>query len=193
MSRCTENAEEKLECFNRVLAIDPTNKHALEGIKRFGGEGKRQESLAGILQRSRIALMERQKARVILIVVVVVLAFIALVLVFGNEARVGGGSTSTIGGSSSSSSTVERGWLCDLDGRGEVALWSKPALAFQDGNEVVDAVGMSLRGCVDVTLLDETTNDGILFYRISVGGQRGWVDVEYYYPARLGKPSWSTN
>jgi hypothetical protein len=35
MSRCTENAEEKLECFNRVLAIDPTNKHALEGIRKL--------------------------------------------------------------------------------------------------------------------------------------------------------------
>lgn len=31
---------------------------------------------------------------------------------------------------------VERGWLCDWDGRGEVALWSKPALAFQDDNSI---------------------------------------------------------
>jgi len=41
MSRCTESVEEKLECFNRVLAIDPTNNHALDGIRKFGGEEKK--------------------------------------------------------------------------------------------------------------------------------------------------------
>lgn len=44
MSRCTENADEKLECFNRVLAIDPNNKHALEGIRKFGGNQTQEES-----------------------------------------------------------------------------------------------------------------------------------------------------
>ena len=122
------------------------------------------------------------KGRVAFGVLVVVLSVLAC-----------GGSPGGSTGSSSSSNSVEHGWLCDLDGRGEVALWSKPALAFQDDNEITDVVGMTARGCVDVTLLDETSNDGILFYRVSVGGQRGWVDVEYYYPARLGKPDWSTN
>ena len=86
---------------------------------------------------------------------------------------------------------VERGWLCDLDGRGEVALWAKPALAYQDGNSIVAVVGMSVKGCVDVILLDETTTDGVLFYKVSVAGDRGWVDVEYFYPTSIGKPDWS--
>lgn len=86
---------------------------------------------------------------------------------------------------------VERGWLCDWDERGEVTLWSKPALAFQDDNSIVAVVGMSVKGCVDVVLLDETTTDGILFYKVSVAADEGWVDVDYFYPASVGKPSWS--
>ena len=89
--------------------------------------------------------------------------------------------------------TPELGWICDYDKRGEVALWSKPALAFQDGNEIVEVVGMIVSGCVDVNLLEQTTENGILFYKIRVGGQQGWVDVDYYYPVRLGKPDWSSN
>ncbi len=69
MSRCAPTSEAKLECFNRVLAIDPTNRHALEGVQRYGGGEKIQESRAGSLasssappvqdsskQRSRVAL-----------------------------------------------------------------------------------------------------------------------------------------
>lgn len=33
MSRCVEGAEAKLKCFHRVLAINPTNEHALKGIQ----------------------------------------------------------------------------------------------------------------------------------------------------------------
>ena len=33
MSRCVEGADAKLKCFHRVLAIDPTNKHALNAIQ----------------------------------------------------------------------------------------------------------------------------------------------------------------
>jgi hypothetical protein len=40
MSRCVKANEAKLECFNRVLAIDPNNKHALEGAQRYSGGGK---------------------------------------------------------------------------------------------------------------------------------------------------------
>ena len=43
MSRCAPTNEAKLECFNRVLAIDPSNKHALEGVRRYGGGGTSQE------------------------------------------------------------------------------------------------------------------------------------------------------
>ena len=86
---------------------------------------------------------------------------------------------------------VERGWLCDYDGRGEVAIWSKAELAFQNNNSIVATVGMSVNGGVDVILLEETTNDGILFYRIRVDGKTGWVDVDYFYPSWMGKPSWS--
>ncbi len=84
---------------------------------------------------------------------------------------------------------ITRGWLCDYDQRSEVALWENPALAFENGNQIVDVVGMALGGCVDVTLLETTTNNGILFYKIRVGSQSGWVDVDYYYPR---KPSWAT-
>lgn len=52
MSRCVEGADEKLICFERVLAIDPTNKHALKGIQMFGGKAKRQESSAVPLKSS---------------------------------------------------------------------------------------------------------------------------------------------
>ncbi len=37
MSRCVKTNEAKLECFNRVLAIVPGNKHALEGVQKYGG------------------------------------------------------------------------------------------------------------------------------------------------------------
>jgi hypothetical protein len=95
--------------------------------------------------------------------------------------------------SSSGSSGTGRGWLCDYDGRGEVALWSKPALAFQEGNEIESVVGMTTRGCVDVTLLNRMPYKGILFYKVRVAGKMGWVDVDYYYPVAIGKPKWSTN
>jgi hypothetical protein len=50
---------------------------------------------------------------------------------------------------------------------------------------------MSVKGCVDVILLDEATASGTLFYKVSVGGDQGWVDVDYFYPADIGKPDWS--
>lgn len=37
MSRCVEARDEKLRYFYKVLSIDPDNRHALEGIQRFGG------------------------------------------------------------------------------------------------------------------------------------------------------------
>ena len=83
---------------------------------------------------------------------------------------------------------VERGWLCDWDKRGEVILWSKPAPAFQD-NFIVAVVRMPVKGCVDVALLDEATTDGI-FYKVGVAADVGWVDVDYFYPASVGKPIW---
>jgi len=88
-------------------------------------------------------------------------------------------------------SEIEGGWLCDWDGRGEVPLWSKPALAFQEGNSIVAVVGMSVKGCVDGILLDETTSGGIVFYQVRVSGDQGWVDVDYFYPTSIGKPHWS--
>ena len=47
MSRCAPNNEAKLECFNRVLAIDPSNRHALEGVQRFAGGDKIESGLTG--------------------------------------------------------------------------------------------------------------------------------------------------
>jgi hypothetical protein len=88
-------------------------------------------------------------------------------------------------------SEIEGGWLCDWDGRGEVTLWSKPALAFQEGNSIVAVVGMSVKGCVDGILLDEATSGGIVFYQVRVSGDQGWVDADYFYPTSIGKPHWS--
>ena len=99
--------------------------------------------------------------------------------------------TLACGGDETPTTSTERGWLCDWDGRGDVTLWAKPALAYQEGNSVAAVVGMSVKGCVDVVLLDETTTDGVLFYKVSVGGEQGWVDVDYFYPTSIGKPDWS--
>ncbi len=88
-------------------------------------------------------------------------------------------------------SEVEGGWLCDWDGRGEVALWAKPALASQEGNSIVAVVGTSVKGCVDAILLDETTSDGTVFYQVRVSDDQGWVGADYFYPTSTGKPGWS--
>ena len=86
---------------------------------------------------------------------------------------------------------VEDGWLCDWDGRGEVALWAKPAVASQEGNSIAAVVGMSTQGCVAAALLDETTSGGTVFYQVRVGGDQGWVGADYFYPTSIGKPGWS--
>ena len=36
MSRCFKDSGRKLKCFQRVLAIDPTNQHAIKGMKQYG-------------------------------------------------------------------------------------------------------------------------------------------------------------
>lgn len=94
-----------------------------------------------------------------------------------------GGSDS---GSSSSSSGPERGWLCDYDGTGSIRLWTDASMSAT----VKDVVGTCVDCCVDVTMHEEKLVEGILFYRISVGSQSGWADVDYYYPR---KPDWSAN
>lgn len=86
------------------------------------------------------------------------------------------------------------GWLCDWDRRGEVALWSKPALAFQDGNEIVAVVAMPVSGCIRVELVQEVMENYIDFCEVSFDDNvpLGWVDVDYCYPDRYGgKPSWA--
>lgn len=88
-------------------------------------------------------------------------------------------------------SEVEGGWLCDLDERGEAVLWSKPAVAFQEGNSIAAIVGMPVKGCIDVTLLDEATSGSTVFYEVRVGDNQGWVDADYFYPTSTGKPHWS--
>lgn len=84
------------------------------------------------------------------------------------------------------SSQTKRGWLCDYDSNGKIRLWTAASM----DATVKDVVGTCVGCCVDVTLLDEDMANGILFYHISVGGQSGWVDVDYYYPR---KPGWSSN
>ena len=110
-----------------------------------------------------------------------VLAFIALLI--GILACGGSGDTNQ-----NSSKPVEpkRGWLCDFDTTGNIRLWTAASM----DATVKDIVGTCVGCCVDVTLKDETMANSILFYYISVGGQSGWVDVDYFY---WSKPSWATN
>ena len=63
MSRCTEIPAEKLECFNRVLALDPTNKHALEGIKKYGDEDKKDDAPSSPRVSSAIPLVQDSTQR----------------------------------------------------------------------------------------------------------------------------------
>jgi hypothetical protein len=44
---------------------------------------------------------------------------------------------------------------------------------------------------VDALALTDDTVDGIIFYKVRVGGKEGWVDVDYFYPGFVGKPDWS--
>ena len=55
---------------------------------------------------------------------------------------------------------------------------------------VKDVVGTCAYCCVDVSVYEEQLVNGIIFYRISVGDQSGWVDVDYLY---WKKPNWCTN
>lgn len=81
---------------------------------------------------------------------------------------------------------IKRGWLCDYDFIEEIWLWADASM---DAN-VKDLVGTCEGCCVDVTLLEQKSVENILFYRISVGGQSGWADVDYFY---WSPPSWATN
>lgn len=94
-----------------------------------------------------------------------------------------GGDTSN---SYSSPSEPKRGWLCDFDSTGSIRLWTAASM----DATVKDVVGTCVGCCVDVTMHEKGLVEGILFYRISVGSQSGWVDVDYFY---WRKPSWSTN
>lgn len=111
----------------------------------------------------------------------IVLAF--LVLLLGILAC--GGSEDT-NQSSPKPAEQKRGWLCDYDTSGNIRLWTAASM----DATVKDDVGTCVGCCVDVTLTDETLANSILFYHISVGGQSGWVDVDYFY---WRKPSWATN
>ena len=79
-----------------------------------------------------------------------------------------------------------RGWLCDYDKTGAIRLWTAASMQAT----VKDIVGTCIACCVDVTMHEEKSASGILFYNISVGGQSGWVDVDYFY---WRKPSWCSN
>ena len=96
------------------------------------------------------------------------------------------GSTNDSSQGSSRPAESKMGWLCDFDSTGRIRLWTAASM----DATVKDVVGTCVGCCVDVTLIDDALENGILFYHISVGGQSGWVDVEYYYPR---KPSWSNN
>jgi hypothetical protein len=88
-------------------------------------------------------------------------------------------------------SDMGSGWLCDRDGRGEVALWAKPALASQEDNAIVAVVVMSVKGCIAAVLLDETTSGATVSHQVRVGDDQGWVGADYFYSASIGKPDWS--
>lgn len=78
------------------------------------------------------------------------------------------------------------GWLCDYDGTGRIRLWTAASMQAT----VKDVVGTCIYCCVDVNVYEEELVYGIIFYRISVGDQSGWVDVDYFY---WDKPEWCRN
>jgi hypothetical protein len=115
--------------------------------------------------------------RILILPVVILIAAIAC----------GGGSgTSSNSSRSSAPSEPKRGWLCDFDSTGSIRLWTAASM----DATVKDVVGTCVSCCVDVTMHEEEMTKGILFYRISVGSQSGWVDVDYFY---WSKPGWSAN
>jgi hypothetical protein len=84
------------------------------------------------------------------------------------------------------SSGATRGWLCDYDGTGRIRLWTAASMKAT----VKDVVETCVSCCVDVMMYERDLANGIYFYRISVGPQSGWVDLDYYY---RDKPAWSRN
>lgn len=78
------------------------------------------------------------------------------------------------------------GWLCDFDRTGWIRLWTAASMQAT----VKDVVGTCVACCVDVNVYEQQEANLIIFYHISVGGQSGWVDVDYFY---WDKPSWCRN
>jgi hypothetical protein len=131
---------------------------------------------SGFFYYSGITRTYEMNKKVLLAILVIVFSILAC----------GGGNSSDTGGSVVKPQETKRGWLCDFDRTGSIRLWNSASMQAI----VKDTVGTCVGCCVDVTMMDETSVEGILFYKISVGGQSGWVDVEYFY---WNKPSWSTN
>jgi hypothetical protein len=128
-------------------------------------------------------------------VALLIVLLLVLVVACGgnsNQNTNSSGSSEVGGGTSSQNSNLpkqsypKRGWLCDYDRTGEIRLWITPTM----DATVKDIVGTCTACCVDVIMLEETVVDGIIFYRISVGNQSGWVDVDYFY---WTKPGWAAN
>ena len=107
-------------------------------------------------------------------------------LIIASIACICGGSSSSSSSPLSNSSQPKRGWLCDYDGTSSIRLWTAASMQAT----VKDTVGTCVGCCVDVSMYEQETANGILFYRISVGSQSGWVDVDYFY---WNKPDWATN
>jgi|GEM_PF-1352323 len=74
MSRCVEGTDAKLKCFHRVLAIDPSNEHALKGIQLISTTTKRPKATSAVekhrdapsVTSSRLATTKRRRASIIL-------------------------------------------------------------------------------------------------------------------------------
>lgn len=77
------------------------------------------------------------------------------------------------------------GWLLDYDRHGEVASWSQPAQAFEDGNETTATIeygegGKPVGGSIAATVVQECTVNAILRHRVDVGALGiGWADAVY--------------
>ena len=147
--------------------------------------------LPTIVSTSEIKEKEKPKSKATLWII---LGLIAIIAILCKVSSCSTGSTSrnlssSSSSSSSGSSSSERGWLCDYDMTGSIRLRSTASLS----GTVKDVVGTCDGCCVDVNMTSKKVVDGIYFYKISVGGQTGWVDVDYYYPLSMGKPSWCTN
>ena len=190
MTKVVDTNEKRLDCLQKVLEINPRNEVAKRGIRQL--QGKQSKATKNIPKRKN-----NNRLRIWLFAILGLFIFLALLgsIVTGTREKSDTSineqaqETLRVLETAPNHSKPERGWLCDYDSTGKIRLWTEASM----DATVKDVVGTCIDCCVDVTMYEEKLVEGILFYRISVGSQAGWVDVDYYYPDELGKPDWASN